>query len=412
MTAGSTNGSGNGAADADTAVYAVPQQPGQAPVTQQPRQVRPTDTKPFPAWPQQDEPAPRGTRPAAYPAPDDGGADSWQSARRAPRRAGNPGDLQPGQPEPITTGRGARLGLRAAVISLTILAVLAAIGYGVYAYMRVPPLTDLSAQVVSNSQIDLGFPQTGILSRVLVHSGEHVVTGQVLAEETVAGLAQEVAADRQAVDNDEATIKQLNELLDEVSYDVSAASSVPGKTVVTTAPLEVDLANANSQLLRDRAQLAIAEATAAEEVIRAPAKGTVLSITGQPGEVVSGAGVASSGSTGGTVTVTPRFQLSPPQQSVAGSGSASPVVVVATGGPVLVNVVVPETQIRLVRLGSPATIKPTVSGLGPVSGTVTQIFSSSVVAAGVVSYEVQVTVVSHRGEDLLPGMTATAAIEH
>jgi multidrug efflux pump subunit AcrA (membrane-fusion protein) len=332
-------------------------------------------------------------------------------------QAGNGGDLQSGtgspvsgQPEPITTGRGVRIGRRAAVITVTIAAVLAAVGFGIYAYVQVPPLTDLSAQVVSNSQIYLGFPQSGILSRVLVHSGEHVAAGQLLAEETVAGLAQQVAADHQAITNDWATIQQLNQLLSEVNTEVSSLSSRP---VMTTAPLQVDLANAKSQLLRDHAQLTIATAVAAEGMIRAPVAGTVMSISGQPGEVVTGAGVAGSGSTGGTVSVTPRFELFPAQQSVAGSASASPVVVLATDGPTLVNVVVPETQIRLVHLGNPVTISPTVPGLGSVTGTVTQIFSSSVVAAGVVSYEVQVKVVSHHGEHtLLPGMTATATIRH
>ena len=348
-----------------------------------------------------------------YPMPAGGGADSWQSPRRAPRPVGHPGDVQPGQPEPITTGRGARIGLRAAVVGLTIVAVLVAVGYGIYDYMRVPPLTDLSAEVVSDSQIDLGFVQSGILSRILVHSGEHVKSGQLLAEETVAGLAQEVAADRQAVSNDEAIVGQLNQLLNQVTYEASQVSSDAGKTAQTTAPLQVDLANANSQLLRDRDQLTVATAIAAEATIRAPAAGTVTSISGQPGEVVTGAGVAGSGATGGAVAVTPHFQLFPSSQSVAGSGSTAPVVVLATGGPTLINVVVPETQIGLVHLGDTVIVTPTVPGLHPVSGTVTQIFSSSVVAAGQVSYEVQVTVASHSDvHALLLGMTATATFRH
>jgi hypothetical protein len=347
------------------------------------------------------------------------GDDSWQSTRRAPRQVASPGNLQPGidrstpggqprllaQPEPITTGRGARIGLRAAVIALTIVTVLAAGGYGIYVYLKVPPLTDLSAQVVSNGQLDLGFTQTGTLSQVLVRSGEHVKDQQVLAEESVAGLAQQVAADRQAVSIDQGLIRSVNQLL--------AGVSVESPTVLasTTAGLDVDLVNDKAQLARDKSQLNTALAIAAAAEIKAPAAGTVLSVSGQLGEVVSGTGVAGSGATGGAVTVTPKFQLSPSQESVAGAASASPIVVLALGGPVYVNVIVPESQIRLVRMGSRVTITPSVSGIGPVSGTVTQIFSDSVVAAGVVSYEVQVQVAPHgAARDLLPGMTATATI--
>jgi biotin carboxyl carrier protein len=362
----------------------------------------------------------QSTRRAPRPA-DLQGDDSWQSTRRAPRSAASPGNLQPGldrpapgdqprvlsQPQPITTGPGARIGLRAVVIALTIVAVLAAGGYGVYVYLKVPPLTDLSAQVVSNGEIDLGFPQAGVLSQVSVHSGEHVTAGQSLAQETVAGLAQEVTADKQAVSSDEGLIRGVNQLLNGVSAESS--SVLPS----TTAALEVDLQNDKAQLDRDKANLNTELALAAAAVIKAPAAGTVVSISGQPGEVVSGAGVGGSGATGGAVTVTPHFQLSPSQQSVAGAASASPIVVLATGGPVYVNVIVPESQIRLVHLGSRVTITPSVSGLGSVSGTVTTIFSSSVVAAGVVSYEVQVQVASHGdARALLPGMTATATIGH
>jgi hypothetical protein len=387
--------------------------------------------------------APLQVRPAGYPTRDDSqadlrqpprrlpeppsspgdlqGDDSWQSTRRAPRSAASPGNLQPGngrpapgeqpwalsQPQPITTGSGARIGLRAVVIAITIIAVLAAGGNGVYVYLKVPPLTDLSAQVVSNGQLDLGFTQTGTLGQVLVHSGEHVTDQQLLAEETVPGLAQEVVADRQAVSTDQGLIRSVNQLLDGVSVES------PTVLASTTAGIENDLLNDKAQLARDKAQLNTALALAAAADIKAPAAGTVLSVSGQTGEVVSGTGVAGSGATGGAVTVTPKFQLSPSQQSVAGAASASPIVVLALGGPVYVNVIVPESQIRLVRMGSRVTITPSVSGIGPVSGTVSEIFSDSVVAAGVVSYEVQVLVAPHgAARDLLPGMTATATIGH
>ena len=136
------------------------------------------------------------------------------------------------------------------------------------------------------------------------------------------------------------------------------------------------------------------------------------SVDGAPGEVVSGAGVAGANSTGGSVTVTPGFELFPAHQSSAGSqASTQPVVVLDVGGPLVVNVVVPESQIGLVHVGAPVKITPGIAGPDPTPGVVSEIFPSSIVAGGVVSYEVQVkgsSPASTRG--WLPGMTATATI--
>jgi multidrug efflux pump subunit AcrA (membrane-fusion protein) len=423
----------------------------------------------------------------------------------------------------VARGTGARLGVRAAVVAVAIVAVLTAVGYGVYAAAQTPPLTDLSAQVVSTGQVALGFPQTGVLSGVFVHPGEQVAAGQMLATETVAGLAQQVTADQQAVANDQLIVRQLKTLLNEASHEAAAsttsqqqvaaaavssataaiASSLParqaaisafeaevsaanqtlqtdessyanacgssptggsgcqslahevaadklalssaqanlsaqqaaqadweaeasrlladqqaaqaglnGDTTLALAPLDVDLANAKSQLVRDQAQLVTDQAKKAEGDLQAPQAATVVSVDGAPGEVVSGSGVAGVSATGGSITVTPGFELFPAQQSTAGSqASPAPIVVLEVGGPLLINVVVPESQIGLVRVGAPVTIGPKVAGPSTAQGVVTEIFPSSIVAAGVVSYEVQVKVTSPAGRrGWLPGMTASATI--
>ena len=437
------------------------------------------------------------------------------------------GDIQlppPGRPPVLVApGTGPKLGVRAAVVTLVAIIVLAATGYAVYATTQTPPLTNLSAQVVSTGQVALGFPQAGVLTGVLVRPGAHVAAGQMLATEMVAGLNQQVTADQEAVHTDQLDVRQLNALLnaadqqaaastasqrqmatagvssaaaaigstasarqaaisafqsevnmanqalqaDESSYAKTCGSSptggadcetlahqvaadklslaaaqanlsaqqaaqadwaaeanrllsdqqaaqagLSGSTTLTLAPLEVDLANAKGQLVKDQAQLATDQAKRAEGELQAPQAGTVLSVNGEPGEVVSGAGVAGGNGTGGSVTVTPGFELFPAQQSNAGSqGSSSPVVVLQVGGPLLANVVVPESQIGLVHVGAPVTITPKVAGPRPAVGVVTEIFPSSIVAAGVVSYEVQVKGSSPASPaGWLPGMTATATI--
>jgi multidrug efflux pump subunit AcrA (membrane-fusion protein) len=438
-----------------------------------------------------------------------------------------PGGVQlppPGRlPLLVAPGTGPRLGVRAAVVTLVVIVVLATIGYAVYATTQTPPLTNLSAQVVSTGQVALGFPQAGVLTGVLVHPGDHVAAGQMLATEMVAGLNQQVTADQEAVHTDQLDIRQLNAMLtaanqqaaagtasqrqvavagvssataaigstvparqaaisafqsevtianqtlqaDESSYAKTCDSSptggadcqslahqvaadklslaaaqanlsaqqaaqadwaaeanrlladqqaaqagLSGSTTLTLAPLEVDVTNAKGQLVRDQAQLATDQAKKAEGELQAPQSGTVLSVEGEPGEVVSGAGVAGGNATGGSVTVTPSFELFPAQQSNAGSqGSSSPLVVLQVGGPLVANVVVPESQIGLVHVGAPVTITPKVAGPRATTGVVTEIFPSSIVAAGVVSYEVQVKGSSPASTSgWLPGMTATATI--
>jgi multidrug efflux pump subunit AcrA (membrane-fusion protein) len=423
----------------------------------------------------------------------------------------------------VAPGTGPKLGVRAAIVTLVAIVVLAAVGYAVYASTQTPPLTNLSAQVVSTGQVALGFPQAGVLTGVLVHPGEHVAAGQMLATEMVAGLNQQVTADQEAVHTDQLDIRQLTTLLvaanqqaaastasqrqmagagvssaaaaigstvparqaaiaafqsevtianrtlqaDQSSYATTCGNSptggadcqslahqvaadklslaaaqanlsaqqaaqadwaaeanrlladqqaaqagLTGSTTLTLAPLEVDLANAKGQLVKDQAQLATDQAKKAAGELQAPQSGTVLSVDGEPGEVVSGAGVAGANATGGSVTVTPGFELFPAQQSSAGSqGSPSPVVVLQVGGPLVANVVVPESQIGLVRVGAPVTITPKVAGPRTTRGVISEIFPSSIVAAGVVSYEVQVKGSSPAGTGgWLPGMTATATI--
>lgn len=430
------------------------------------------------------------------------------------------------QPVIIDKGRGPRLGARALIAALIAIVVLGGIGYAVFASTRPAPLTALAAEVASTGQVDLGFPNSGVLSNVYVHSGQHVQAHQVMATEIVAGLTEQVTADQQAVATDQTDITQLNALITsaqqelaadnasqqqvaasgvasaaqaidsttaaqqqtidafkaevtqattqlnsdqalyastcgsspngtgsnqslcttmahEVSSDQSALTSaqaalteqqqaqqewtaVQNRTLQDSqaaqqgltnnssfelSPLEVDLQNAKSQLARDQAQLTTDKARSTEGTLIAPEGGTVVSIDGAIGEVVSGAGVSGGSFSGGTVNVTPGFQLFPSQQSSAGSQGTPPVAVLSVGGPLLVNVVVPETQIGLVHVGAKVTITPKVTGPQALHGVVSQIFPNSIVAGGVVSYEVQVKISNRSGRaGWLPGMTATADI--
>lgn len=463
--------------------------------------------------------------PAAHPAPP---APTWPPASR---RADEPTAATGLAPVPARPAR--RVGRRAGVAAAVVVVALAGVGFAGYRLSQSAPLTNLSGEVVSNGQVSLGFPYSGILSSVLVHAGERVAKGQVLATEVVPGSAEQLAADRTALAADEAQVAGLRSLLaqvqaalqretagqaqvasaevqaavtaiaaagasqsnaiaslegqvraaqallqtDQASYRaqcpaapsgasqpasateqqcaalahdvaadelavstaeastasqetvqaewlalanrdrsdaVAAAAGSLGPSIVTTASLESDLLRAEQQLPAARAQLAIDESKVGATKLVAPEGGSVVSVAGVAGELVSVTGVGTPAASGGSVAVSPGFQLFPSRQTQAGSGSSSsPVAVLATHGSLLVNVVVPESQIGLVRVGAPATVHPGVAGLRPERGVVVEIFPQSIVAAGVVSYEVQLRLERARGAArYLPGMTVTASIGH
>ena len=123
--------------------------------------------------------------------------------------------------------------------------------------------------VVSNSGIaGLNFGASGRVGRVLVHLGQTVRKGEVLATEAGATRTAAVGADRAAITADKANLAALQ-------ADGSAAASI---------------AAAQAQLAKDRARRAADQMKLAATRIVAPRRGTVVAIDGQPGEAVSPAG--------------------------------------------------------------------------------------------------------------------------
>ena len=125
--------------------------------------------------------------------------------------------------------------------------------------------------VVSNSGLaGLNFGVSGRVGRVLVHLGQAVRPGEVLATEAGGAQAAAVRADRAAITADKANLAALQ-------ADGSAATSI---------------AAAQAQLARDRARRAADRMKLAATEIVAPRSGTVVAIEGQPGDTVSPAGLS------------------------------------------------------------------------------------------------------------------------
>ena len=391
-----------------------------------------------------------------------------------------------------------------------------------------PPLTNLSAEVASAGEVSLSFPQSGILTRLLVRTGQSVRAGQIIAKESVPGLSQDVAQYKATVSSDIQEEDYLRKLLDSqqgsftsnqtslvsflsqelsdsnnalataqaqqqavvgstadvvaqsqsalslaeatqqtecagasgtpsgaspvevncmdaqnrvavarvalaqaestqtvevagasatVTQDqrlVAAAQAAYTSQLNTSLPsyvsLQMDLTNVETQTAKDEAALQAAQSKAASQDLLSPISGRIISLNGTIGEVTGLSGLSTTPPAGGTVAVSPGFELFPAASSQSGtSASTAPIAVIQGSKEVVIDALVPEAQIGLVHIGATAVFNPAVSGLRQLRGTVNQIFPKPSVAAGVVSYEVQV-LVPHIDQPYLDGITGRVTI--
>jgi hypothetical protein len=417
--------------------------------------------------------------------------------------------------------RGWYLGLGGAIASAVLVAVF------LFA-TSTPPLTNLSAEVASDGEVSLSFPQSGILTRVMVHTGESVKPGQVIAQESVPGLSQDVTQYQATVSSDmqeEAYLRKLlssqqgsfasdktslvsifsQELTDSnnalaaaqaqqqaitnstagvVAQSQSALSlaqateqtecagvagtgSVATPAVVdcldaqgkvadakvtlaqaqstatvegasasatvtqdqrlvaeaqaaytsqlnanlpTYVSLQTDLTNVETQTEKDQAALYAYQSKASTQNLVAPISGKVTSLNGTLGAATGLSGSPTSAPAGNNIAVSPGFELFPSASSQSGSSATTaPVAVIQGPKRAVIDVLVPETQIGLVRVGATAVFNPAISGFAKLKGKVSQIFPRPSVAAGVVSYEVQV-LIPRADSSYLDGVTGNVTI--
>jgi len=239
------------------------------------------------------------------------------------------------------------------------------------------------------------------------------------AQLACADAEHRVAADElalaEAKANGQATVTSIQDVItadQRTLADAQAQVSIAGgQSAQALTSLQASLAAAEAELARDQGSLAGAAATAASQVLRAPISGTVVSVDGAPGETVSAGGVADQAPSGASIAVTPGFTLFPSTQTVSGQAlAATPVVVIKGQAPTYAEILVPEGAIGQVRIGDAVSFAPAEQGLAPVQGVVQQIFPRPVVAAGVVSYEVQARLVGRIPANLLTGVTGKATI--
>ena len=141
-----------------------------------------------------------------------------------------------------------RSGHRALWLAMAVVVACAAVVSWFYLARSGEPLTNLSSQVVNSGEIPLNFSQAGVLSAIKVTPGEKVAAGQVLAVESVPGLAGAVSAALQAVAGDRQEIQALNALLGSVQSSSG------------TSATEIQASN-SEQLAAAKGQLATAESS-------------------------------------------------------------------------------------------------------------------------------------------------------
>ncbi len=178
-----------------------------------------------------------------------------------------------------------RSGHRALWLAMAVVVACAAVVSWFYLARSGEPLTNLSSQVVNSGEIPLNFSQAGVLSAIKVTPGEKVAAGQVLAVESVPGLAGAVSAALQAVAGDRQEIQALNALLGSVQSSSG------------TSATEIQASN-SEQLAAAKGQLATAESSfaAAKSAGAAAVNQLNALIASDQAQVASACGGASAGS--------------------------------------------------------------------------------------------------------------------
>src|ERR1035438_9583542 len=226
----------------------------------------------------------------------------------------------------------------------------------------------------------------GVTNLNFASSGQVVKIGLVLATETSPSTTASVSADRASIAAAQATLAEL-------------------KASLVTPTTQASIAAADAQLAKGQAQLAADQVKLSETQIVAPSAGTVLAISGQPGETVTSAGIRSYSS-----SQSPPFSLPPegPAASLKTSASASalPMIALRTSTSWEVTVLVPESTISAVRPGQKVTIAVPAVGLKGIGGYVQQLSPTPVSTSAGTAYQVVVSIRGHQRTTPLSGMTA------
>lgn len=144
--------------------------------------------------------------------------------------------------------------------------------------------TSTMGKVVAEHFADLSFEMALPIERVLVHNGQQVRRGQVLAQLNLFKLRNDVAKQERAIEQAQLQMEQAHLQMQDViisqGYDPDKEAQVPA-SVVHNADVKSGYALSKSQLASARIQLAAAQHELRSGVLTAPFDGVVANVTVQ-----------------------------------------------------------------------------------------------------------------------------------
>jgi multidrug efflux pump subunit AcrA (membrane-fusion protein) len=201
----------------------------------------------------------------------------------------------------------------------------------------------------------------------------------------------------------------------------SSSTTSPEKSTQSTATKEANLASARAAVKSDRLSVQSDEQSVASTKLYAPTNGTIVSLSGEVGENVSGTGTTkasttassssatTSGSGGAGASTTGRSTSTATTSSASSSSSTSAFAVLSDLGTMQLVVPLSESEVVQVHVGQPATV--TVEALEGLKLTahVVSVATLSTSNSGVVSYPVTFQL-DQAASPLKPGMSASAEV--
>jgi multidrug efflux pump subunit AcrA (membrane-fusion protein) len=339
-----------------------------------------------------------------------------------------------------------------------------------------------SGNLQASSQLDLGFKTSGTVTNIYVSQGQHVTEGQLLAtlnpesaevtlEQSRATLQSAIANLAQEEENDGATSTgqgsggstanaayvtnaptstgtptstspattsphkakaKKHEMATQTGGTETSGSSAKSSTTSSeptesAATREANIASARANVSSDRLTVQSDEEAVQNTKLYAPEDGTIVSLSGQVGETVSGGGTtksssgssSSAGSSGTGATATggasaagagARSSSSSSKSSDSSSSSSSSFAILSDLSSMQLVVPLSESEIGDVKAGQPATVTVEALDGAKLAAHVSEVaLLSTSSSGGAVSYDVTFQL-DQSEAGLRVGMSATAEV--
>ncbi|HEX5310013.1 MAG TPA: biotin/lipoyl-binding protein [Solirubrobacteraceae bacterium] len=292
------------------------------------------------------------------------------------------------------------------------------------------------------SQLNLGFKTSGTVEHVYVKEGQYVTAGKLIA--TLDPVPAEVTLEqaRATLQSAEASLARELETDGEgggpngsqsPSESRSGSTGAAGSTL-SPATRKANIASARAQVKSDELTVRGDEEAVAATKLYAPRDGTIVSLSGQVGEVVSATGTSrassagsstdsgSAGSSGSGRSGSGSGDSGAAASSGSGSGGSTQAFAVLSDlSSMKLVAALSESEIHEVKIGQIATVTvealegrtqggtPLGAQAGKLAAHVSEVATLSSSSSGVVSYDVTFAL-DQMDPGLKPGMSATAEV--